>query len=91
MGRFIKRPVEIEARQLQNGSDAKKIVQWVCVESGEQIAFVIVDGRTITGVCINTLEGTMTANIGDWIIRGVKGEFYPCKPDVFDVTYKAAP
>ena len=36
---------------------------------------------------IDTLEGTMTANIGDYIIKGVKGEFYPCKPDVFEATY----
>ena len=39
---------------------------------------------------IPTLEGTMTANPGDWIIRGVRGEFYPCKPDIFKVTYEAA-
>ncbi len=39
-------------------------------------------------ICIETLEGTMTASAGDWIICGVKGEFYPCKPDVFDITYE---
>lgn len=39
---------------------------------------------------IPTLEGVMTANPGDWIIRGVKGEFYPCKPDIFDATYEPA-
>ena len=37
---------------------------------------------------IVTLEGTMTANIGDWIIRGVNGEIYPCKPDIFEKTYE---
>lgn len=37
---------------------------------------------------IPTLEGTMTASPGDWIIRGVKGEFYPCKPDIFEATYE---
>lgn len=37
---------------------------------------------------IPTLEGTMTARPGDWIIRGVKGEFYPCKPDIFEATYE---
>lgn len=37
---------------------------------------------------ITTLEGIMTANIGDYIIRGVKGEFYPCKPDIFEATYE---
>jgi len=38
---------------------------------------------------IPTLEGTMTASPGDWIIKGVKGEFYPCKPDIFEATYDA--
>lgn len=37
---------------------------------------------------IETLEGVMKANKGDWIIRGVKGELYPCKPDVFEMTYE---
>lgn len=40
---------------------------------------------------IPTLEGTMTASAGDWIIKGVKGEFYPCKPDIFEATYEALP
>ena len=39
---------------------------------------------------IETLEGTMKANKGDWIIKGVKGELYPCKPDVFEMTYERA-
>jgi hypothetical protein len=39
-------------------------------------------------ILIPTLEGEMTASKGDWIIRGVKGEFYPCKPDIFDATYE---
>lgn len=40
------------------------------------------------GVDIPTLEGTMHANLGDWIIKGVKGELYPCKPDIFEATYE---
>ena len=39
---------------------------------------------------IGTLEGSMTAQHGDWIIRGVAGEFYPCKPDIFDASYEPA-
>ena len=39
---------------------------------------------------IETLEGVMRANPGDWIIRGVKGELYPCKPDIFEATYEPA-
>lgn len=40
---------------------------------------------------IRTLEGEMAANDGDWIIKGVKGEFYPCKPDIFAATYEEVP
>jgi hypothetical protein len=39
---------------------------------------------------VDTLEGQMVATPGDWIIRGIKGEFYPCKPDIFAATYEAA-
>lgn len=42
------------------------------------------------GISVKTLEGVMTASVGDWIIRGVQGEFYPCKPDIFDATYEEA-
>lgn len=42
------------------------------------------------GVDIGTLEGVMHANPGDWIIKGVKGEYYPCKPDIFAATYDPA-
>jgi hypothetical protein len=45
--------------------------------------------RTNGGFNIKTLEGTMFAADGDWIIKGVKGEFYPCKPDIFAATYEA--
>lgn len=44
--------------------------------------------QTDVEVKIETLEGTMTANPGDWIITGVKGERYPCKPDIFEATYE---
>lgn len=46
------------------------------------------DGEKI-GMNIPTLEGLMIASEGDWIIRGVKGEIYPCKPDIFEATYEA--
>lgn len=45
------------------------------------------EGRTY--IEIETLEGTMQADLGDWIIRGIKGEIYPCKPDIFEQTYEA--
>jgi len=42
----------------------------------------------VQGLKIFTLEGSLTASVGDWIIKGVKGEFYPCKPDIFEATYE---
>ena len=39
---------------------------------------------------VQTLEGFMQATVGDWIIKGIKGEFYPCKPDIFAATYEPA-
>ena len=45
--------------------------------------------RVATGWAIQTLEGRMTAQWGDYIIKGVKGEIYPCKPDIFEATYEA--
>lgn len=42
-----------------------------------------------TALMIQTLEGEMRADVGDWIIKGLKGELYPCKPDIFDATYEA--
>ena len=41
-------------------------------------------------ICIATLEGVMIAKPGDWIIKGIKGELYPCKPDIFEATYESA-
>lgn len=72
------------------------VIQAVLVEEGAvAIACQWCDGTLLygfmgdeEGIRIPTLEGNMTADIGDYIIRGVKGEFYPCKPDVFDLTYE---
>jgi hypothetical protein len=47
-------------------------------------------GGTPSTLNIDTLEGTMTVSVGDWIIRGVQGEFYPCKPHIFEATYEPA-
>lgn len=57
-------------------------------EKFEKIPVVIEAYQTDEEMEIETLEGVMKANKGDWIIRGVKGELYPCKPDVFDMIYK---
>lgn len=83
MPMFRKKPVVIEALHLT--ADLTK---------GQVDDFLGVDKEHVTtrfGMLeIHTLEGTMQASPGDWIIRGVKGELYPCKPDIFEATYEAA-
>ena len=81
---FVKKPVEIQA------------VQWDGYNFEEIKKFVGADGVGLFGsyknpdLVIATLEGDHHASVGDWIIRGVKGEFYPCKPDIFEQTYEEA-
>jgi hypothetical protein len=82
MAFFTKKPVTIEARQFDgSASSAAAIVRWV-VLCDHQAQFA--DDK----LTIETLEGTHLANPGDWIIKGVAGEFYPCKPDIFEKTYE---
>lgn len=77
MGMFRKKPVVIEARQYtRNGMEAEAIAKWC---NGEQ---------NDDGVVIHTLEGDHLGEYGDWIIKGIQGEFYPCKPDIFEATYE---
>lgn len=88
MPKFTKKPVTIEAWQLsrENGADLAIMCggQWLSLYGrGDR-------GEDISHVVIPTLEGKMRADLGDWIIKGVKGEFYPCKPDIFAATYEDA-
>lgn len=92
MSEYRKKPIVIEA-VLNRGSNLKEIETFLAGK-------VLPDSYAPRGdfginwgngeVFIHTLEGTMLANVGDWIIKGVKGEFYPCKPDVFEATYEPA-
>jgi hypothetical protein len=80
---YRKKPVVIEAVQF-NGMNGIKLLEWMNgVECEEDFLGEYVE--------IKTLEGTMRANKGDWIIKGVNGEFYPCKPDIFEKTYEPVP
>ena len=83
MPEFRKRPVVIEAEQYVPGGQTL-IEAWM-IGHGARDHF----GVSYDKVQIMTLEGIMEASPGDWIIRGVKGEFYPCKPDIFAATYEA--
>lgn len=82
--KFRKKPVEIEAIQF-NGWNFGEINDWMLGKPAwcsETYSSCYKDTMVI-----ETLEGDMTANLGDYIIKGVKGEFYPCKPDIFEQTY----
>lgn len=80
--RYRKKPVEIEARLFTKGH-GDEIASWCGGMYGDHFA----DGPCVS---ITTLEGVMRALPGDWIIRGVHGEFYPCKPDIFEAIYEPA-
>jgi hypothetical protein len=86
--KFRKKPVVIDAVQW-TGGNVSEVLSFG--DSGERPLwgddFKISDTGTVE---IRTLEGTMFAKPCDWIIKGVKGEFYPCKPDIFAATYEEA-
>jgi len=84
--RFRKKPVVIEAVQL--GWDSwDELCDFLGDIISEDNPGRMVEGDLIE-LTIPTLEGDHTAKHGDWIIKGVAGEFYPCKPDIFDQTYE---
>jgi hypothetical protein len=87
---YRKKPVVIHAVQLVEDNPGA-IVGWINHQGGDAFMRGGNGGGAIGGtVAIKTLEGTMWAEQGDWIIRGVAGEFYPCKPDIFEATYDRA-
>ena len=83
--KYIKKPVEIEAVQFRRNN-------WNEIRSfTNDTSHTLRIEKSIAGIAtciIPTLEGKHIAHEGDWIIKGVKGEFYPCKPDIFEMTYE---
>lgn len=91
--RYRKKPVVIEAVKLENNKqsivNAIEFVYNVGMETSVLgMDFEINMVRSDGGLIINTLEGNMLASFGDYIIKGVQGEFYPCEPGVFAETYE---
>lgn len=96
MGKFRKKPVVVEAMQWHGMPNpigenaAEKVAEleafdsWIAANQGASKC-----RYRGSHIVIPTLEGDMEAAPGDWIIRGVKGELYPCKPDIFAATYEA--
>ena len=86
---YIKKPVTIEAVQLTDRNHLE-IIQWLSSYNVESYTLELTDFPIlyIKTLYIKTLEGVMKANVGDYIIKGVKNEFYPCKPEIFEMTYE---
>jgi len=88
MAKYRKKPVVIEAVQY-NGQNVHE-VRKVWPECPGADVEGTGDGKHVRPfLIIPTLEGNHRADVGDWIIKGIKGEFYPCKPDIFAATYEA--
>lgn len=99
MSRFRKKPVVIEA--VRNDGTWPPIMQWLDYVTNGVIpgirnpdGSIRLGGRPVItrnddgSLNIDTREGTMRGDVGDWIILGVAGEFYPCKPEIFEATYE---
>lgn len=81
MPKYRKKPVVIEAIQF-TGKNCYDILSFIGRKAG------LMELQQADCPTIQTLEGDMRTSPGDWIIKGVKGEFYPCKPDIFEATYE---
>lgn len=88
MALFRKKPVVIDAFKWTGGIDQTEDPEWIVDAIKDGGVSFSGAGRPDMKLLIRTLEGVMAAGVGDWIIRGVKGEIYPCKPDIFEQTYE---
>ena len=79
--KFRKRPVTIEAMQITDATSVLDIEEWINSPSTGY-------STNPPTIWIDTLEGRMEGKVGDWIIKGVNGEFYPCKNEIFIKTYQ---
>lgn len=77
--KYRKKPIIVEA------------VQWLGHNADEIFDFIGKDNMAWDNaqLCVFTLEGVYRSEVGEYIIKGIKGEFYPCKPDIFEMTYEA--
>ena len=85
MAKYRKKPAVIEAMPYYPSGPMYDLVRnFAGIEENEESPFE----RQGDVLLIHTREGVMMAQAGDWIIKGIKGEFYPCKPDIFEATYE---
>jgi phage terminase large subunit-like protein len=86
---YRKKPVLIEALKWDGSMDKMEAInaRWPEMRTSRLTSHPV--NRTVQSWSIATLEGQHSVSVGDYIIKGVKGEFYPCKPDIFEMTYEA--
>jgi len=82
--KFRKKPVEVEAIQYLREENIMAIQDFFGEENGRTLKYAPVSNEYF----IRTLEGDMKLTKGDWVIKGINGEFYPCKPNIFEKTYE---
>ena len=85
--RYKTRPVVIETVRLANPNTPEEVAGWC---GGKVVPYPNTGGGPAWSIVIPTLEGDMRAEIGDYIIKGLLGEFYPCKPEAFEAKYERA-
>lgn len=87
MDKYRKKPVEIEAVELSLSTMGALMTQMK--EEGREVSIHSEPPTlAVTGLAIHTLEGIMIANMGDYVIKGIQGEYYPCKPEIFLASYE---
>lgn len=89
MPQYIKKPVVIEAFKWTGCEYQEDDPLWIIQAIDEGVVWFESTGVGAPYMMIKTLEGDHRANLGDYIIQGIKGEIYPCKPDIFEATYEA--
>ncbi len=87
--KYRKKPVEVEAMQVLDDVRVHlQIRDWAAAHTPDGTEIPVSLTAFDSQLVIHTLEGDMRAQLGDYIIKGVQGEFYPCKPDIFEQTYE---
>lgn len=91
--KYRKKPIEIEAICWPRDFGYGHVVDWIVDNGGKaEYHLHLMDGDLVAHpdpyILIETLEGNMVASKGDYIIKGIQGEFYPCKPDIFEASYE---
>ena len=87
---YRKKPVVIEAMQWDGSLDKYELIHMRWPDLRDNGIDRNIANKTVRNWSISTLEGRHLVSVGDYIIKGVKGEFYPCKPDIFELTYEVA-